>query len=108
MPADPVDMVDDLAKMGVYKPEAFNVADAISQAEVRKQLFLAMASKGDPKREKLILDLARLAGGLDQAFAAAFGPQAGNFFGDARRTSDFTRRQFIKSIAAGAAMLALA
>ncbi|MGK7913425.1 MAG: ABC transporter substrate-binding protein [Synechococcus sp.] len=108
MPADPVDMVDDLAKMGVYKSEAFNVADAISQAEVRKQLFLAMASKGDPKREKLILDLARLAGGLDQAFAAAFGPQAGNFFGDARRTSDFTRRQFIKSIAAGAAMLALA
>lgn len=108
MPADPVDMVDDLAKMGVYKPEAFNVADAISQAEVRKQLFLAMASKGDPKREKLILDLASLAGGLDQAFAAAFGPQAGRFFGDARRTSDFTRRQFIKSIAAGAAMLALA
>ena len=27
MPADPVDMVDDLAKMGVYKPEAFDSSD---------------------------------------------------------------------------------
>ncbi|MEM9566974.1 MAG: CmpA/NrtA family ABC transporter substrate-binding protein [Cyanobacteria bacterium P01_E01_bin.34] len=108
MPEDPVDLIGDLAKMGMYKSEAFDIADVISQAEIRKQLFLAMASKGDPKREKLVADLVSLAGGLDGAFAAAFGPQADNFFGDARRFSNVTRRQFIKSIAAGGALLALA
>ena len=108
MPSDPVDLIDDLVKMRVYKPEAVQIADSIAKTELRKQLFLKMASKGDPKRERLIEDLCRVAGGLDNAFAAAFGPQAGRFFNDARRTSTFTRRQFIKSIAAGAALVSLA
>ena len=28
MPEDPIDMIDDLAKMGIYKEESFKIADA--------------------------------------------------------------------------------
>ena len=48
--------------------------------ELRKALLLKTAGKGDPNREKLVLALAKQAGGIENAFAAAFGPQAGLFF----------------------------
>ncbi len=108
LPQDPVDMLDDLIRMGMYKDSALKMADAVSSAEVRKALFLKMASHGDPKRERLIRDLASVAGGLDNAFAAAFGAKAGEFFGDARRTSAVTRREFIRNVAIGAALVSLA
>ena len=76
--------------------------------ELRQALFLKMAGKGSPKREKLILSLAQQAGGLDNAFAAAFGPQAGLFFADSIRNSQFTRREFLKNLAIGAALVTLA
>ncbi|MEO0376634.1 MAG: ABC transporter substrate-binding protein [Cyanobacteria bacterium P01_A01_bin.17] len=108
LPSDPVDMVDDLIKMGLYKPDSFGLADTLSQTELRKQLFLKTVSKGDPKRERLVNDLIKLAGGLDQAFAAAFGPQAGRFFSDAQRISSVTRREFLRNVAVGAALVSLA
>ncbi len=107
MPSDPVEMIDDLVKMGLYKPDAFTIAQSISHAELRKQLFLKSACKGDSKRERLVGDLIQLAGGLDQAFAAAFGPKAGEFFRDAQRTSSVTRREFLRNIAVGAALVSL-
>ena len=107
MPQDPVDMIDDLIKMRLYKPEALAIADTISKAELRKELFLKMAARGNPKREKIVNDLVKLAGGLDQAFAAAFGPKAGEFFGDANRISNVTRRQFLRNVAIGAALVTL-
>ncbi len=108
LPSDPVDMVDDLIKMGLYKADSFGLADSISQTELRKQLFLKTVSKGDPKRERLVNDLIQLAGGLDQAFSAAFGPQAGRFFSDAQRISSVTRREFLRNVAVGAALVSLA
>lgn len=108
MPQDPVDLMDDLIKMRVYKPEAIALADTINQAEIRKALFLKIAARGDTKREKLCNDLIRLAGGLDEAFAAAFGPKSGEFFGDAMRASQVTRRRFLRNVAIGAALVTLA
>jgi len=108
MPQDPADLICDLTRMRLYQPEALAIADAISQAELRTSLFVKMAGKGSPKREKLVLDLIKLAGGLDEAFAAAFGPKAGQFFADAQRLSQFTRRKFLRNIAVGAALVSLA
>jgi nitrate/nitrite transport system substrate-binding protein len=108
MPQNPADLIDDLVKMRLYQPEALTVADAISEAELRTALFVQMAGKGSPRREKLVLDLIKLAGGLDEAFAAAFGPKAGQFFSDAKRASQFTRRKFLQNIAVGAALVTLA
>lgn len=107
MPQDPVDMIDDLVKMGLYKDQQLKAADKVNSYEFRKTLFLKLAGKGDPKREKLVLALAKQAGGLENAFSAAFGPQAGLFFADAIRTSGFTRREFLRNLAIGAALVTL-
>ncbi|MEO1403368.1 MAG: CmpA/NrtA family ABC transporter substrate-binding protein [Cyanobacteria bacterium J06635_1] len=108
MPQNPAEMIDDLVKMRLYQPAAVEMADAISQAEVRTALFVSMAAQGSPKREKLVRDLIKLAGGLDQAFSAAFGPKAGEFFTDAKRISQVTRRKFLQNVAVGAALVSLA
>ena len=108
MPKDPVEMIDDLIKMGVYKPDTFKVADAVNAADLRKALLLKVAGKGNPKRERLVLELAKQAGGIENAFAAAFGPKAGEFFGDAIHYSQFSRRRFLKNLAIGAALVTLA
>ncbi len=107
MPRDPVDMIGDLAKMGVYKPNTFKMADAVNTADLRKTLLLKVAGKGDPKREKLVLELCKQAGGIENAFAAAFGPKAGEFFGDVVYASEFSRRRFLKNLAVGAALVTL-
>ncbi len=107
MPQNPADMIDDLVKMRLYKPAAIEAADAISAAELRTALFVSMASNGSPKRERLVRDLISLAGGLDQAFSAAFGPRAGEFFTDAQRVSQVTRRKFLQNVAVGAALVTL-
>ena len=108
MPKDPVDMVDDLVKMGVYKQNQLRAAEGVNAHELRKALFLKRVGRGDPNREKLILGLCQQAGGLDQAFAAAFGPQAGLFFNDTVRNSGATRREFMRNMAVGAALVTLA
>ncbi|WP_072621024.1 ABC transporter substrate-binding protein [Spirulina major] len=108
MPQDPIEMVDDLVKMGIYKENQLRAADTVNAHELRKTLLLKRVGRGSPKREKLILDLCRQAGGLDNAFAAAFGPQAGQFFGDAIRNGQPTRREFLRNMAIGAALVSLA
>ena len=109
MPQEPAALIDDLIKMRYYRPEAIAVADAISQAELRTALFIKMAGQNDPKRERLVQDLISLAGGLDAAFSAAFGPQAGRFFNDAQTSyGSFTRRRFLKNVVIGAALVTLA
>ncbi|HSM81357.1 MAG TPA: ABC transporter substrate-binding protein [Nodosilinea sp.] len=108
MPQDPVDMVDDLVKMGIYKQNQLRAADTVNAYELRKALFLKRVGRNDPQREKLILALCRQAGGLENAFAAAFGPQAGLFFADSVRNSGATRREFLKNMAVGAALVTLA
>ena len=107
MPQDPVDLIDDLAKMGIYKPEAFKIADSVNGADLRKTLLLKMAGKGDRKRERLVLELCKQAGGIENAFAAAFGSKAGEFFGDVVRAGEFSRRRFLRNLAVGAALVTL-
>ncbi|MEB3210248.1 MAG: CmpA/NrtA family ABC transporter substrate-binding protein [Leptolyngbyaceae bacterium] len=107
MPQDPIDMLDDLVKMGLYKDSQLKAADKLNSYELRKALFLKVAGRGNPKREKLVLALAKQAGGLENAFAAAFGPQAGLFFSDTVRTSGLHRREFLRNLALGAALVTL-
>jgi nitrate/nitrite transport system substrate-binding protein len=108
MPKDPLDMVDDLVKMGVYKENQLRAADGVNAYELRKALFLKRVGRGDPRRERLILGLCQQAGGLDNALAAAFGPQAELFFNDSIRNSGATRREFLRNMAIGAALVTLA
>ena len=107
MPQEPEQIMDDLQRMGLIDPAAYPIASAVSAAELRQALFFRHASQGDPQREALLRALAEEAGGLDQAFAAAFGPQAGAFFGKVSSSSPLGRRTFLKGLAAGAALVTL-
>lgn len=107
MPSEPEDLMDDLQRMGLINPAAIPIADAISSAELRQALFFRHASAGNPAMEGLLRELAAEAGGLDQAFAAAFGPQAGRFFSKVTSSRPFGRRSFLKGLAAGAALVTL-
>ena len=105
MPKEPVDMISDLVKMGVYQPETLKLAEAINAADLRKELFLKIVGKGDRRREKLVQELVKQAGGLENAVAAAFGTKAGEFFGDVTYHGQFSRRRFLKNLAVGAALV---
>lgn len=107
MPQEPEELMADLQRMGLVDPAAFPIADAISSAELRQALFFRNASQGNPHIEALLRALADEAGGLDQAFAAAFGPEAGRFFSNVRASSPLGRRTFLKGLAAGAALVTL-
>jgi nitrate/nitrite transport system substrate-binding protein len=107
MPQDPPELIDDLTKMGVYKTESLSMADTLTRTEMRKTLFKKMASRGSENRDQLCNALIDQAGGLEEAFAAAFGPKAGKFFDDVKHNSKTTRRQFLRNVAIGAALVTL-
>ena len=65
MPEDPAEIISDFSRMGLIKNEAYEIADAISTAEMRDLLFYKNASNGDPYKEQLLRELAKEAGGLD-------------------------------------------
>ncbi|MBE9180059.1 ABC transporter substrate-binding protein [Oculatella sp. LEGE 06141] len=108
MPQSPTDMVSDLIKMGIYKPQALDLAHTMTQVELREALLLHQISGGNPERERLCRELIKEAGGLDQALAAAFGVHATEFFGNTIRNGDFSRRDFLKKVAVAGALIAMA
>lgn len=107
MPEDPADLVDDLMKMGHYQPETLELAKTYSHAEFRQALLLQMLSRATPEQQQLCNALIKLAGGLEPALAAAFGPHATEFFTDAIHSSHFQRRDFLIKVAAAAAIVTL-
>jgi nitrate/nitrite transport system substrate-binding protein len=108
MPQDPTDWVNDLIKMGVYKSNALDLANNLTQVEMREALLLKQIGGGNPAREAFCKALIKEAGGLDQAMAAAFGVNATEFFSNTIRNSDFSRREFLKRVAVAGALVAMA
>lgn len=108
MPQDPADLVSDLIKMGHYADTTLDLAKDLTYAEFQKALLLRMIDRAAPEQRDLCNDLIRQAGGLEEAFVAAFGPHASEFFGDAVRSSHFRRRDFLTKVAAAAAVVTIA
>lgn len=108
MPADPVDYIDDLVKMGLYKPDALSLATSLAGAEFRKELFLQNISGGNAVRRQFCEELIQEAGGLEAAFAAAFGPHAAEFFGNTMKRGSYSRREFMKRVVVSAALVGMA
>nr|WP_242025475.1 ABC transporter substrate-binding protein [Leptolyngbya sp. FACHB-36] len=108
MPQDPAELVSDLIKMGHYSNDALKLGQALTYAEFKKALVLQLIEQAEPEQQQLCNELIALAGGLEEAFAAAFGPNATEFFGDAVRLSQFRRRDFLIKVAAAAAVVTIA
>ncbi|MCU0550824.1 MAG: ABC transporter substrate-binding protein [Leptolyngbya sp. Prado105] len=105
MPQDPVDLVDDLIQMGHYSDNALEFGKALTYAEFRKAILLKAIDQAPLEQRQLCNELIKLAGGLDEALAAAFGPNAIEFLGDAVQLSHFRRRDFLIKVAAAAAVV---
>jgi len=108
MPDNPTDLVDDFIKMGLYKSEVLSLANSLTAAEFRKELFLQQATGGSEVRRKFCEDLIKEAGGLEEALTAAFGPHAAEFFGTTMKRSSYSRREFMKRVVASAALVGMA
>lgn len=108
MPQRPTDLIDDLIKMGVYKPQALDLANSLTEIELKEALLLQQIGRGNPVREQFCRDLIKEAGGLDQAMAAAFGVNATEFFSNTIRNGEFSRREFIKRVVVTAALVTMA
>jgi nitrate/nitrite transport system substrate-binding protein len=106
MPQDPVDLIDDFVKMGQYDSQALSFAESLSHAEMKADLT-KLSLGGTPEQKQTCGDLIELAGGLEEAIAAAFGPYATEFMSDAIKTSHFRRRDFLIKVAAAAAVVTL-
>jgi len=107
MPQDPVDLVDDLLKMGLYKPEVSQLAESLTKAEMMEALFLDYTAGDDPLKRQLCEELIREAGGLSAAFSAAFGSNVEEFLGTTLKHGSFSRRRFLKQITIAAGLLSL-
>lgn len=108
MPQDPIDLVDDLIKMGHYPDATLDLAKQFTHIELQKTLLLQMIDQAEPEQRDLCNALIKQAGGLDAAFAAAFGPNATEFLTDVMASSKFRRREFLTQVAAAAAVVTLA
>lgn len=108
MPEDPIDLVGDLVRMGHYSGESIDFAKSLTQAEFKQALLLQMIDRAEPSQKAICEQLIKLAGGMEQAFGAAFGPNASEFFADGYRVGAFKRRDFLIKVAASAALVTLA
>ncbi len=106
MPDNPADMINDLMRMGLYKPEVLELAKTLTTIEMKEALLLQQIGGGNPERENFCRELIREAGGLDQVLAAAFGVNATEFFDNTIRSGDFSRREFMKRVVVAGALIA--
>jgi nitrate/nitrite transport system substrate-binding protein len=106
MPHDPGELVNDLVRMGLYQPQALELARTLTEVEMKEALLLRQIGGGNPERERFCQALIQEAGGLDQVFAAAFGVHATEFFSNTIRNSDFSRREFLKRVVVAGALIA--
>ncbi|WP_126391615.1 CmpA/NrtA family ABC transporter substrate-binding protein [Pseudanabaena sp. ABRG5-3] len=108
MPHEPSELINDLVRMGLYKPEALELAKTLTELEMKEALLLRQIGGGSPERERFFQDLIQEAGGVDQVFSAAFGVNAKEFFSNTIRNSEFSRREFLKRITVAAALMGAA
>lgn len=107
MPDDPVDLIDDFIKMGLYDDKAQKLATGLTQVEMMESLFIENVAGQDPLKRQLCEELMSEAGGFDAAMTAAFGPQAAEFFNTTMKRGHFSRRQFMRQVSLAAGLLTL-
>ncbi|MBW4464926.1 MAG: ABC transporter substrate-binding protein [Pegethrix bostrychoides GSE-TBD4-15B] len=108
MPQEPAALINDLIRMGLYQPETLEMAQRLTELEMKEALLLRQVGGGNPERENFCQALIQEAGGLDQVFAAAFGVNATEFFSNTIRNSEFSRREFLRRVVVAAALVAAA
>ena len=111
MPTDPVELVNDLIRMGHYSDHVQLLAQSWETTAMKADLWQLLEagslSHASESQKRICYDLIKMAGGVEEAFSAAFGPQAQEFFSDTVQSSTFRRREFLIKVAAAAAVVTL-
>ena len=111
MPTDPVELVNDLIRMGHYSDHVQLLAQSWETTAMKADLWQLLEagslSHASESQKRICYDLIKMAGGVEEAFSAAFGPQAQEFFSDTLQSSTFRRREFLIKVAAAAAVVTL-
>ena len=108
LPQEPIELIDDLVKMGIYSDKVLSLGRDFTNQKLREALLFKTIANGDVEKENIYRELIQQAGGIDAAFEAAFGHKSDEFFRDTIRASRFSRRQFLKQVGAVATLIALA
>ncbi|HBC43611.1 MAG TPA: nitrate ABC transporter substrate-binding protein [Pseudanabaena sp.] len=111
MPEDPAELISDLIRMGHYSDRAQLLAQSWETNAMKADLWQLLEqgafANATESQKRICYDLIKMAGGVEEAFSAAFGPQAQEFFTDAIQSSTFRRREFLIKVAAAAAVVTL-
>jgi nitrate/nitrite transport system substrate-binding protein len=104
-------LLNDLMRMGHYSDRAQLMAQSwetnAMKADLWQLLEQGSLSHASESQKRICYDLIKMAGGVEEAFNAAFGPQAQEFFTDTLQSSTFRRREFLIKVAAAAAVVTL-
>lgn len=119
MPNDPIELTKDLIKMGLYSSEVLDLATTLTENQLKVSLSQFFRDRLDFSAnepalnssldgvDRLCLEVIQAAGGMEAAFAAAFGDRQGELFQDTIKTGKFNRRQFLARVLTVAALIML-
>lgn len=124
MPNDRLELINDLIKMGLYSSEILDLATTLTENQLKislRKIFRdAVASDRftlEPANSELnspgssvdrfCLEVIQTAGGMEAAFAAAFGDRQQELFQNTLKTGKFNRREFLATVLTVAALITL-
>ncbi len=119
MPNDPLELTSDLIKMGVYSSEVLDLATTLTENQLKvsfSQFFRDRTNfnhqetglnSSESLVDRLCLEVIQAAGGMEAAFAAAFGDRQGELFQNTLKTGTFNRRQFLARVLTVASLIML-
>lgn len=119
MPNDPIELTNDLIKMGLYSSEVLDLATTLTENQLKVSFCQFFRNRLDlsPNEfainssldgvDRLCLEVIQTAGGIEAAMAAAFGDRQGELFQDTIKTGNFNRRQFLARVLTVASLIML-
>ncbi len=119
MPNDPLELTNDLIKMGVYSSEVLDLATTLTENQLKvsfSQFFRDRTNfnhqetglnSSESLVDRLCLEVIQAAGGMEAAMEAAFGDRQGELFQNTLKTGTFNRRQFLARVLTVALLIML-
>jgi nitrate/nitrite transport system substrate-binding protein len=105
-PSNPLELVNDYIKMGLFNSDSLKLAEKMTQQE----MIIALSEQplNNSNLSQLAEDLIIQAGGIDAVLAAAFGGKSSDLLRDTIQHHAFSRRRFLQQVLIGAALVSLA
>jgi nitrate/nitrite transport system substrate-binding protein len=119
MPNNTLELTNDLIKMGLYSSEVLDLATTLTENQLKVSFSDFFRDRNNFNHQetrftsseslvdRLCLEVIQEAGGMEAAFAAAFGDRQGELFQNTIKTGTFNRRQFLARVLTVASLIML-